>query len=153
MSYSIHLTDWQTHKADLIHIRTLVFMHEQSVSAADEWDGMDEQALHFLALSAAGTAIGCARVLLESDNGKTRFHIGRVAILKPFRNKGIGHQLMQAIIAHCKQTAPLNQMYLHAQIERQHFYETLGFIAEGDVFMDAGIPHISMSLAESDLAK
>ena len=153
MPYSILLTDWQTHKADLMNIRTLVFMQEQGISAADEWDGLDEQALHFLALSTAGTAIGCARVLLESDEGKTRFHIGRVAILKPFRNKGIGHQLMRAIIAHCKQTTPLNQMYLHAQIERQHFYETLGFVAEGDVFMDAGIPHISMYLTNLDLTK
>lgn len=147
MSYSIHLTHWQQHQADLMSIRTSVFMQEQNVSAADEWDGLDEQALHFLVVSTSGRPIGCARLLIETDNNRTRYHIGRVAILKSFRNQGIGHQLMQFVMAYCKNKATPNHIYLHAQTERRHFYETLGFKAEGDEFMDAGIPHISMFLA------
>lgn len=148
MTHSILLTHWHQHKTDLINIRSAVFMHEQQVSAADEWDGLDEQAIHFLVLSATGAPIGCARLLTETTDNKTFFHIGRVAILKPFRNMGIGHQLMQFIIAYCKKSIPLTPVYLHAQTERRHFYEALGFIAEGDVFMDAGIPHICMFLTE-----
>ena len=147
MSHTFMLANWQTHSADLVKIRTEVFMQEQQVSTADEWDGLDEHAVHFLVLSAKGEAIGCARLLSEISADKSLYHIGRVAILKPFRNQGIGHQLMQFIIAYCKQTAPENSIYLHAQTERRTFYETLGFIAEGDEFMDAGIPHISMYLA------
>lgn len=152
MLHTITSTSWQLHHADLIKIRTEVFMQEQHVSAADEWDGLDEQAIHFLALSTYGEAIGCARLLTETahDNSAKNplYHIGRVAILKSFRNQGIGHQLMQTLIAYCKKTAPGNSIYLHAQTERRHFYETLGFIAEGDEFMDAGIPHISMHIAQ-----
>lgn len=139
-------THWQTHSADLIKIRTAVFMQEQQVSAADEWDGLDEQAVHFLVLSANNEAIGCARLLQETIGENNLYHIGRVAILESFRNQGIGHQLMQFIIAYCKKTAPENKLYLHAQTQRRHFYETLGFIAEDTEFMDAGIPHISMYL-------
>lgn len=144
----ILITNWQTHSADLIKVRTEVFMQEQQVSAADEWDGLDEQAIHFLALTANGDAIGCARLLHETSGEKNLFHIGRVAILKPFRNQGIGYQLMQFVIAHCKKNAPENDIYLHAQTARRHFYETLGFIGEGNEFIDAGIPHISMHLAQ-----
>lgn len=143
----IFITDWQTHSANLIKIRTAVFMQEQHVSAADEWDGLDEHAIHFLVLSAHGEAIGCARLLCEAAGENRLYHIGRVAIIRSFRNQGIGHQLMQFVIAYCKQTAPENTIYLHAQTDRRHFYETLGFIAGGDEFMDAGIPHISMHLA------
>jgi predicted GNAT family N-acyltransferase len=148
MLSTITPTTWERHQADLINIRTTVFVQEQHVSAADEWDGLDEQAIHFLALSAGGEAIGCARLLHETSGQHNLYHIGRVAILKSFRNQGIGHQLMQFVIAYCKKTAPANTIYLHAQTERRHFYETLGFIAEGNVFMDAGIPHISMHLAQ-----
>jgi len=122
-------------------------MQEQHVSAIDEWDGLDNQAMHFLVSSATGAPIGCARLLDETLDGNHLYHIGRVAILKPFRNQGIGHQLMEAVIAQCKKMAPANSIYLHAQTERRHFYEVLGFIAEGNQFMDAGIPHISMYLA------
>lgn len=147
MSHTFMLANWQTHSADLVKIRTEVFMQEQQVSAADEWDGLDEHAVHFLVLSATSEPVGCARLLSEKSADPTLYHIGRVAILKPIRNQGIGHKLMQFIIAYCKQTAPENSIYLHAQTERRTFYETLGFIAEGDEFMDAGIPHISMYLA------
>ncbi len=123
-------------------------MQEQQVSVADEWDGLDEQAIHFLALSAMGIPIGCARLLNETSGENNLYHIGRVAIIKPFRNQGIGHQLIQFVITYCKKNAPHNNIYLHAQTDRRHFYETLGFIAEGNEFMDAGIPHISMHLAQ-----
>ncbi len=146
MLITIIPTSWQQHKADLTKIRTDVFMHEQQVSAADEWDGLDEQAMHFLALSATDEAIGCARLLHETSGINNLYHIGRVAILESFRNQGIGHQLMQFVIAYCKKTAPANHIYLHAQTERRHFYEALGFIAEGHEFMDAGIPHVRMYL-------
>lgn len=147
MPHNIILTNWQNHSADLINIRTEVFIEEQQVPVTDEWDGLDEQALHFLVLSENGEAIGCGRLLSEIVSDKSLYHIGRVAILKPFRNQGIGHQLMQSVIAYCKQTKPENNIYLHAQTERRRFYETLNFIAKGDEFMDAGIPHISMYLA------
>lgn len=129
-------------------IRTEVFVHEQKVPAAEEWDGLDEQAIHFLVLSATGEPIGCARVLPEISGEQHLYHIGRVAIDKTYRNQGVGHDLMHYVIAYCKRTAPENCVYLHAQTERRHFYETLGFIAEGDEFMDAGIRHISMYLAD-----
>lgn len=140
--HKIIITDWSTHSHSLSHIRTQVFVEEQQVPLHDEWDGLDESATHFL-LDYEGKAIGCARLLLETKEGQHHFHIGRVAILKPFRGEGIGQDLVQFIIEHCKQIAPY-PIYLHAQLERRDFYARLGFVALGNVFIDAGIPHISM---------
>lgn len=143
MAVEIIKTDWHTHAAELAQIRTQVFMEEQQVSAADEWDGLDESATHFLVLQDKN-AIGCTRLLLEHHQGHPLFHIGRVALLKPWRGQGIGQQLMQQLIQHCQQSSTTTPIYLHAQCERQNFYQRLGFKVEGEVFMDAGIPHIAM---------
>ncbi|HSC67273.1 MAG TPA: GNAT family N-acetyltransferase [Cellvibrio sp.] len=150
MLITILPTNWQQHQADLIKIRTDVFMHEQQICAADEWDGLDEHATHFLVRTSTDHTIGCARFLREEHDGKSLYHIGRVAILKSFRGQGLGHELIAFIIDFCKKSAPESSIYLHAQTDRQGFYETLGFVAEGDIFMDAGIPHISMYLTCAD---
>lgn len=142
---TIRELNWQAAQADSARIRTAVFMQEQHVSAADEWDGMDEQATHFLAHHINGDAIATGRILTENHNNHTRYHIGRVAVLKNYRNLGIGHQLMCAMITWCQHQTRSAEIYLHAQVTRQVFYQKLGFIAQGTEFMDAGIAHISMS--------
>lgn len=144
MSYSIVPSHWQSDKSSLITIRETVFLREQNVSAADEWDGKDDDAIHFLVLNTEGEAIGCARILTETYQAKTCFHIGRVALLKAWRNRGIGQQLMQTAIAWCRQQDSSSPIFLHAQTQRISFYQRLGFTAKGDIFMDAGIPHIEM---------
>jgi predicted GNAT family N-acyltransferase len=155
MNYQIITTDWKTHQTPLADIRIRVFMQEQAVREADEWDGLDEQATHFLVLWQPDPdkpctinnpqAIGCARLLNENGlHSKRRFHIGRVALLKDYRGQGIGKQLMNAIVTHCQRIAPEQEIYLHAQTERKGFYRQLGFSAIGEVFMDAGIPHVTM---------
>lgn len=136
-------TDWKTHQTELSAIRIQVFVDEQQVPVADEWDGLDEAAIHYLVLDENRRPLGGARLLVEEKAGSTHLHIGRVAILKPWRGKGLGTALMRFVIEHCKELGS-HSIYLHAQCERQGFYENLGFVAEGDVFMDAGIPHIAM---------
>jgi len=139
-SFTIAQVSWQDAQQALSLLRTSVFIHEQGVSAADEWDGKDATASHFLVSDNHGKAIGCARLLHEP----LHFHIGRVAILQAYRNQGIGRQLMRAIIALCQQQHPSYPIYLHAQTQRISFYQHLNFVSQGEIFMDAGIPHIEM---------
>ncbi len=140
--HSIIITDWQTHSQALAQIRIQVFIEEQQVPVAEEWDGLDETATHFLVIKDT-QAIACARLLIDTHQGKVHFHIGRVAVLKPYRAQGIGHALIEFVLKFCRDKAD-HPVYLHAQTERQRFYEQLGFAARGVVFMDAGIPHITM---------
>ncbi|RYY76148.1 MAG: GNAT family N-acetyltransferase [Gammaproteobacteria bacterium] len=140
MTYNIITTNWQTHREFLREIRDQVFIQEQQVPVADEWDDKDETAKHFLVLDNDGKPVGCARVLIE----KNLFHIGRVAVLAKYRKLGIGRELMQHVLLWCRQQNSEHSVYLHAQTTRMEFYEHLGFVAQGDIFMDAGIEHIEM---------
>lgn len=144
MQYTIQPISWEEGKHALRDIRKRVFIDEQQVPQADEWDGKDEAATHFLVTTNSGEAIGCARLLNEIHDGNSVFQVGRVAILAAYRQQNIGRDLMREVINYCKQVSAQNRIYLHAQITRQHFYEHLDFVACGDVFMDAGIPHIEM---------
>jgi predicted GNAT family N-acyltransferase len=140
MNCIIQSSSWQTDREALMRIRDKVFIQEQKVSLIDEWDDKDETATHFIVSLANGSAIACARVLCE-DN---LYHIGRVAVLAEYRNQTIGRQLMQFILSWCQEQKTGFKIYLHAQTSRIAFYEHLDFVAEGDVFMDAGIEHIEM---------
>lgn len=146
MTHTIIPTHWQTHQQALREIRERVFVQEQQVPIADEWDDKDETATHFLVTTAAGKAIACARLLVGTNANQNLYHIGRVAVLADYRQQAIGRELMAAVITYCKQEHPDYKIYLHAQTSRQQFYKHLGFAACGEVFMDAGIPHIEMWL-------
>jgi predicted GNAT family N-acyltransferase len=137
---NIKSTDWKSDCEALINIRDQVFIQEQRVSRADELDDKDETAIHFLVENDQGKAVACARVLQE-DN---LFHIGRVAVLTEYRHQQIGRRLMQFILRWCNQQNSEYKIYLHAQTTRVLFYEHLGFVTKGNIFMDAGIEHIEM---------
>ena len=132
-------------KADIaksLLVREAVFVREQNVPAELEHDEHDAEALHLLALDTdTGEPVGTARVL---DKGNGVAKIGRVAVLPAYRGRGIGRLLMEA--AH-KTTGELRftMLVLDAQVAVISFYERLGYVAEGDVFDDAGIPHRRMT--------
>lgn len=144
MKYTTHQTSWSEQQHTLARLRETVFVHEQHVPAEEEWDGKDDAAIHFLARLDDETAIGCARLLIEPHDDEAVCHVGRVAILSQYRRQGIGQQLMKTVIAYCTEHYPDSNIYLHAQLDKRNFYSDLGFVASGDVFMDAGIPHIEM---------
>lgn len=120
-----------------IEIRLEVFVGEQNVPLEEERDEYDATALHFLATE-GDAALATARVILK-NNGATA-KIGRVAVLKPARGRGIG----AALIRHIENDVPATEYLLDAQSHALAFYERLGYVAYGDEFMDAGIPHFHM---------
>ena len=91
--------------------------------------------------TAFGEAVGTARVVQRRASAK----IGRMAVVKSYRGKGIGKKLLRrAITTALAQGA--QRIYLHAQVPVTGFYESLGFHAVGPVFDEAGIPHRKMIL-------
>ena len=116
-------------------IRETVFIHEQNVSPELEFDGLDGSATHAL-ISIEGKYIATGRLL---DDG----HIGRVAILKAYRNQKLGSKLVLSLIEEAKQKG-YSRVYLGSQTHAIGFYQKLGFSAFGEEFMEAGIPHLSM---------
>ena len=143
-SFRIRRADWKRDQAALRHVREIVFVHEQGVPLPLEWDGIDPDCQHVLAEDEQGTAIGTGRLLPDG-------HIGRMAVLRSWRNRGVGSALLRELIA-IAGARGMSEVLLNAQTRALMFYEVHGFAAEGDVFLDAGIPHQRMrrTLSASD---
>ena len=120
-------------------LRFEVFVDEQAVPPEEEIDAYDERAAHFGAF-AAGALVGVARVV---DAGEGTAKIGRVAVRKTLRGAGVAARLMEHVVEWCRQQGYREAM-LDAQCRVESFYARLGFVSEGEVFLDAGIDHIRM---------
>ncbi|GGA40181.1 GNAT family N-acetyltransferase [Pelagibacterium lentulum] len=119
-------------------LRREVFILEQNVPEELEHDADDLTATHIVGI-ADGAVVAVLRILWKSDYAK----IGRVAVARSHRGKNIGAQLIRFAIDHAKdQGQP--RCYLESQADKTGFYERLGFNAYGEIFMDAGIPHLRM---------
>jgi ElaA protein len=121
-------------------LRRTVFVEEQAVPEELEADGLDEAALHLLAVL-DGRPVGTARMLLKGDTGK----IGRVCVLRELRGQGIGAALIREAVEELRRRG-LRTAMLGSQTHAVPFYEGLGFVAEGPVYDEAGIPHRDMML-------
>ena len=125
--------DWKTYQHEAERVRAMVFIAEQKVPRELEFDEDDKTAEHFIAFDARHMVTGCARLL---DNGR----IGRVAVLRPFRGRGIGEAVMKAVLERAKARG-MKDVHLAAQVQAMPFYERLGFEPFGNEFDEAGIPH------------
>ena len=132
--YRIALVDWQDAAEALSAVRSRVFIDEQGVPPDLEWDGRDATAMHVMATSTTGEVIGTGRLLPDGQ-------IGRMAVIESRRGDGIGTAIMQCLVAHAPRR---EQLFLNAQTSAESFYRRQGFESEGEVFMEAGIPHIRM---------
>ena len=137
ISYQLVTSDRELRGA--FEVRRQVFVEEQGVSEDVEYDGYDTEALHMVAKDGE-RIIGTARVrFLATGQAK----IERMAILKPFRRKGIGRKIM-AFLNEELRNRQIEQVILHAQYQVVAFYKSCGFEESGLPFREAGIKHIRM---------
>ncbi|MBO7238125.1 MAG: GNAT family N-acetyltransferase [Elusimicrobiaceae bacterium] len=125
-----HLND------DIIRLRTVVFVAEQGFK--EEFDETDKRAVH-LVLYDGTKAIATCRYFKDGPN----YHIGRVAVLKQYRGKSLGYQIMRHAEAEIKKDGG-TCIELSAQIRVKDFYQKLGYQASGDIYLDQHCPHINM---------
>jgi len=131
------VVSFAAHEDAIRHIRHTVFTVEQKVDTTLDFDGLDDKAIQVLCTD-QGLPVGTGRMLNDG-------HIGRVAVLREYRDKGVGAGLMKALIETAR-TRRFREVYLYAQVTAVPFYEKLGFEATGDNFTEAGIRHTPMSL-------
>ncbi len=132
------------HFIKCLQIRKSVFVEEQHVPEEIEADEHDASAYHYLVLlnenSNRQTPIATARWRI-TDKG---IKIERFAVLKPYRNNGIGSNILQQVLNDIK---PLNkEIYLHAQESAVNFYQKHNFIIIDEPFYEANIKHFKMIL-------
>ena len=143
MKVVIDSIDWNSGQDQLLAIRYAVFVDEQGVPKELERDEHDQGALHLIARTADGTAVGTARMLRDG-------HIGRMAVLPAWRRRGVGSALLREL-TRIAGGRGIHSLFLNAQCEAESFYRRFGFVAEGEVFADAGIAHRRMILPADEV--
>lgn len=124
---------------EVYRVRHAVFVDEQRVPIDIERDEQDATADHLLA-RVDGRALGAGRLVAGAEGVGV---LGRLAVLPEARGTGLGVQLVRAIEKRARERG-LRAVELHSQTHARVFYERLGYVAFGDEYDEAGIPHISM---------
>jgi predicted GNAT family N-acyltransferase len=137
-AFIVRPVNWDATRDKLRAVRHSVFVEEQHVPEDLEWDDADERAYHVLATSSDGVPIGTGRLKLDC-------HIGRMAVLKGWRGRGVGGTILQSLIAYAEKEG-CEIVRLHAQTHAIPFYARYGFTPVGEEFDEAGIPHRLMEL-------
>ncbi len=118
-------------------IRTKVFIEEQNTDFAEEFDGSDSEATHFL-IFFKGKPVGTSRVRITEEGVK----IERFAVYKNYRGKNIGAELFREIMN--EYISLKKKIYLNSQVQAMKFYEKFGFVKTGKMFYEANIEHYKM---------
>ncbi|MEQ1310237.1 GNAT family N-acetyltransferase [Acinetobacter sp. XH1639] len=135
--YQVKHGRWDQLQQDAKLIRTQVFICEQGITEADEWDDQDVISQHFVIYD-QDQPIATARLLQNHS-------VGRVAVVKAYRGQGIGQMIMLEIISYA-QKQHLSVLTLSSQVHAISFYEKLGFTVQGNSYDECGISHIEMTM-------
>ena len=143
-AFIVRAADWNHDEAAIAAIRRKVFIEEQGVPEALEWEEIDPLCHWFVALSPEREIVGIVRLTEAS-------RIGRMAVLPEWRRRGVGRALLDRALD-AALALGLARVQLSAQIHAIPFYARRGFVAAGPEYLDAGIPHRTMTMDLKDSA-
>ena len=139
-SIQVRLTKTKKEFKEVLNIRKTVLIREQNVPQGLELDGLDKISLHVIVFC-RNKPIGCARARIE----KRVARLERIALLKSWRGKGVGNELMSYLIRYCSKKGA-GKIIMHSQYYLKNFYAKFGFKPFGSPFTEAGIKHLEMRL-------
>jgi predicted GNAT family N-acyltransferase len=129
----------QNQYEDALLVRKEVFVEEQEVPIELEVDEFEENSFHFVVYDQEEPIAAGRLRPLEKEMAK----VERICVKKSYRGSGIGKLIMEKIEETAKHKG-ISTLKLNAQTHAEKFYELLGYETYSDIFMDAGIPHVSM---------
>lgn len=132
-------------------IRTRVFIEEQACPPEEEWDAYESTSRHLIGY-VDGAAVAVARWRTTTVGEEIAAKLERFAVLKEHRGRGYGREMVHFAIQDARR-AGFSSFVLHAQAHLEEFYASFGFDRVGDVFEEAGIPHVKMVKREAAHAK
>lgn len=134
--FRVEPADYAADFKDLRAVREPVFVVEQNVPLELEWDELDRHCHHVIARDGQHQPIGTGRLTPEHK-------IGRMAVLRPWRGRGVGEALLQSLMTQARELG-WSDVSLNAQVSAAGFYQKFGFAVCGDEYEEAGIAHVPM---------
>lgn len=138
---TIRLAQTEAERLQAYAIRVQVFVLEQRVPLSEEMDSEDPTAIHAIAYL-GGIAVGTGRLVFSAESGGDA-RIGRMAVLRAWRRKGLGARILQALEDAAREKGA-SHIALHAQTYVKDFYAAHGYVPEGAPFLEVGIEHLLM---------
>jgi len=126
-------------------IRKKVFIEEQGVKEELERDEYDALCNHVIVVE-DDIPVATGRVIYKDINPL----IGRIAVLKEHRGKQYGDLVVRKLVDYCFRHGD-ERVEVHAQLPVVGFYEGIGFIQYGQVFIESGIKHVNMYLTQDNM--
>jgi ElaA protein len=145
------MNEWKIKKFDELTLTQLyeitisrfkVFIEEQKITCEEELDGIDDKCIHIF-LEEDGKILAYSRIVPKGISYKN-VSIGRVLVLKEFRQRGIAKEMLMVAINYIKETIEDNKIVLSSQLYAKNLYTSVGFFTDSEVYEEAGIPHIKM---------
>jgi len=130
---------------DTLQLRSEVFVVEQDCVYQDI-DGKDRKSLHVIGTDENEKIVAYTRIFDAGDYFDNA-SIGRVVVASTTRAFGYGHDIMKASIAAIHENYNTKSIKISAQTYLKKFYESHGFSKVGEEYLEDGIPHIGMIIA------
>jgi predicted GNAT family N-acyltransferase len=134
----VALLGWEEAESAAAPIRFAIFMQEQQAEGV-EVDERDKECVHAVAYDDGGKPVGTARLLPDGQ-------IGRMAVLKDWRRRGIGAALLEALIEEARKRGH-KEVTITVPLQAAEFYRAQGFAAAGKIHEVAGVLQQSMRKA------
>ena len=121
-----------------LNIRVTVFVDEQGF--VDDEDEIDKIALHLVSYDGE-TPIATCRIF--KGDGEGSYLLGRFAVMKEYRGRGVGRELIGAAEQAVRELGG-TRLALHSQYDARGFYEKCGYVQEGELEYEQDCPHVWM---------
>lgn len=136
MGYRINKVEWDRQKNELQQIRERVFVYELHIPKRVEFDNLDKLALHVLVTDDSFCPVATARLCNDGL-------IGRLAVLPDHRNRNVYCSLLNYIFDIAEEQG-IESISVNCVLHEVERFKRNGFIKQGNVFMEAGIPRQRM---------
>ena len=140
MDYTVRFASTPQDRDAAFALRKDVFEAEQNVPRPLDRDAHDYNADHVVAFDAKGRCVGTGR-LVRVDSRTCQ--IGRMATAQDARKHGVGAAVLENL-ERMARLRGLAEIVVHAQLPAEPFYRNRGYVTQGDMFLEEGVPHVLM---------
>jgi len=140
MAFTVRFASSMEDRDAAFALRKDVFETEQNVPRPLDRDALDFNADHVVAFDSAGLCVGTGRAVRVDSR---TCQIGRMAVAKSWRKKGVGAAVLEAL-ERMAALRGLREITVHSQLPAESFYRNRGYVTQGEAFLEEGVPHVLM---------